>query len=598
MRITRTSIRFALACMLALPIECQVITTVAGNSTWGNPYDVTVDAAGNQYVVDGTKHVIYKVDRLANTTTVAGKGTAGYSGDGGLATNAALNSPRGVAVDAAGNLYIADYGNDRIRKVGTDGIITTFAGTTRQGFSGDGGPATSAQISAPIGLALDAAGNLYFVDSGNYRIRKITPTGIISTVAGIGRRGYSGDGSPATLAEITPARMAFGPDGSLYFGDDGPTNLSGTPRVRKVAPDGTISTVAGSGTRGYAGDGGPALAAAFRSVDGIAVDPMGNLFISEFVAHRVRKVSASGIVTTYAGTGTSGYSGDGGPATSARLADPLGLATDGAGNLYIADRGNDRIRKVSPPAAPTIGATNSVVPSFLGSAGFSSNTYIEIYGSNLSATTRTWSGSDFTGSTAPTSLDGVSVTVNGKAAFVYFVSPGQININTPDDTATGPVAIQVKTSVGTSNVVMANRAPVSPTLQSVPQFNTPGKEYVVAQTLDFSSFIGRPNMVSGVSFTPAKPGDSVIIYALGCGATSPATQAGTVTAQNSLLALPYELRIGGVAASVTFAGAVAGSIGLYQLNVVIPNVPAGDQPIELVVGGVSNAQNLSIVVGQ
>jgi len=195
-------------------------------------------------------------------------------------------------------------------------------------------------------------------------------------------------------------------------------------------------------------------------------------------------------------------------------------------------------------------------------------------------------------------LDGVSVTVNGKAAFVYYISPVQININTPDDTATGPVQIQVKNSLGASNVGTANRTRISPSLQTVPQFSIGGKQYVVALTPDFLTFIGRPNMLAGVSFIPAQPGSTIAMYALGCGPTNPPTAAGVIAAGAAPLALGYELRIGGVPAAVSFAGIVGGSIGLYQFNVLVPNVPAGDQPIELTVDGVSAGQNLAIVIGQ
>jgi uncharacterized protein (TIGR03437 family) len=234
----------------------------------------------------------------------------------------------------------------------------------------------------------------------------------------------------------------------------------------------------------------------------------------------------------------------------------------------------------------------------MGKSGFTSNSYLEIYGNNLSQTTRSWGGGDFSGANAPTSLDGVSVMVNNKPAFVYYISPTQININAPEDTATGAVLIQVKNSVGFSNVGSATRASVSPTLQTISQFAIGGKQYVVAQTKDFSSFIGNPGMLSGLNFLAAKPGDTVIIYALGCGPTNPETHAGVVAGQNSPLALSYEVQVGRVPAEVTFAGMVANTIGLYQFNVVIPNVPAGDQPIELAVDGISNAQNLVIAVGQ
>ncbi len=246
---------------------------------------------------------------------------------------------------------------------------------------------------------------------------------------------------------------------------------------------------------------------------------------------------------------------------------------------------------------PIRGRPIPLSPSFGGNAGFSSNTYLEIYGANLASGTRSWGGADFNGSNAPTTLDGTSVTVNGRPAFIYFISPGQINIDTPEDTATGPVAIQVKTAVGLSNAVTANRSRISPTLQTVPQFSIGGKQYVVALTPDFKSFIGKPGMLAGVSFAAAKPGDSVSIYALGCGPTTPATQAGVIAAQSSALTLPYQVKIGGVTALVTFAGMVRDSIGLYQFNVTIPAVASGDQTIELIIDGVPNAQNLVITIG-
>lgn len=576
----------------------QTINSVAGNTSWGQFFNVSVDAAGNMYVADYTKHYVYKVDTLGSTTTIAGTGVGGSTGDGGLATAARLNNPGGTAVAPDGTVYISEFSGDRIRKVAPNGIITTFAGSVG-GFMGDGGPATAARLNAPFSLALNAAGDLFVTDTGNRRIRKIAANGTITTVAGSGRCPVlSGDGGPATAADACPGWMALGPDGSIYFTDDGDTRFYGYPRVRKVSPQGIITTVAGSGTRGFLGDGGPASASQLRSAGGVAVDLNGNVFIADTSSVRIRKVDPSGLITTYAGTGAAGAGGDGGPANSATFNFMYGMTTDAAGNLYICDRANFKIRKISPPALPSIRTSNSVLPSFMGSAGFGSNTYAEIYGSNFATTTRLWASGDFNGINAPTSLDGVSVTVGGKAAFVYYISPTQININTPEDTFVGPVEIQVRGPLGVSNVITVNRARISPTLQTVPQFLVGGKQYVVALTPDFSRYIGRPGMIQGVNFVAARPGDTVSIYALGCGPTSPPTQAGVVAAQGSSLALPYQLRIGGVPAPVTFAGIVGGTIGLYQFNVTIPNVAPGDQTIDLIVDGVPNNQNLSIVIGQ
>jgi uncharacterized protein (TIGR03437 family) len=595
--------------VFTVPARSQIISTVGGDSTWGSVSFLALDAAGNLYASDQTRNVVYKVDRLGNATIVAGKaGSGGYAGDGAGATSALLNNPDGIAVAADGTLYIADFANDRIRKVAPDGIITTIAGVPGGGFSGDGGPAVNARLNGPGYLFLDSKGVLFLQDDLNFRIRKIGTDGLIKTVAGSGRTGVSADGGPATSANMRPGALTVSADGSIYFADAGDV-LGGeftNPRVRKVAIDGSISTVAGTGTRGFSGDGGQAAAAELYTISGLVFDSGGNLYISnEFnsqassigIGERIRKVAPNGIITTYAGTGEAGYTGDGGPATSARINTPGGMVVDAQNNLYFADAGNDRIRKIVPATPPTISFTDATIPVFLGKTSFGSNMYVTLYGSNLATTTQAWDNA-FTGANAPTSLGGVSVTVNNKPAFMEYVSPSQININTPEDTATGPVNIQVRNDIGLSNIGTATRARLSPALLSAPNFSAGGKNYVVAQTPNFSSFIGPLNLIQGVTFTAAKPGDTVIIFAVGCGPTTPATQAGVIAAQNSPLALQYQVKIGGIAATVPFAGMLAGTVGLYQLNVVIPTLTSGDQSIELIVDGVPNAQSLSITVGQ
>jgi hypothetical protein len=341
------------------PLLSGTITTVAGDGTTGfsgdggpatnaslyEPTGVAVDAAGNVYIADPGNHRVRKVSTSGTITTVAGNGSPGFSGDGGPATNASLDGLRGVAVDAAGNLYIADWVNSRVRKVSTSGMITTVAGSGTYGFSGDGGPATDASLSSPYGVAVDAAGNLYIADAGNSRVRKVSTSGTITTVAGSGTYGFSGDGGPATNAALSsPQGVALDAAGNLYIADAQDT------RVRKVSTSGTITTVAGSGTYGFSGDGGPATDAGLKGPTGVAVDAAGNLYIADPGNHRVRKVSTSGTITTVAGNGTQGFSGDAGPATNASLNTPYGVAVDAAGNLYIADPGNNRVRKVSVPS--------------------------------------------------------------------------------------------------------------------------------------------------------------------------------------------------------------------------------------------------------
>ncbi len=347
-----------------------IITTVAGTGTPGYSGDngpataaalnyargVALDGAGNLYIADELNQRIRKVAAATGIiTTIAGNGIPGYAGDNGAATAASLNVPVGMAVDSDSNLYIADFANNRIRKVAAGtGIITTVAGNGTQGYSGDGGAATAASLYSPQGMALDSAGNLYIVDEMNARVRKVAATtGIITTVAGNGTHGYSGDNGPATAASLnSPISIAIDSAGNFHIGD------GGNNRIRKVSANaGIITTVAGNGAAGYAdgaggggysADGGPATSGTLYQPHSVALDNSGNLYIADSSNHRIRKVATgTGIITTIAGTGTAGYAGDGGPATAASLNYPIGIAADGGGNVYVADWYNQRIRKVA-----------------------------------------------------------------------------------------------------------------------------------------------------------------------------------------------------------------------------------------------------------
>jgi trimeric autotransporter adhesin len=319
----------------ALPLWLLVLTAIPtfvlnGCNIWG-PYNNPYDSYGTNY------HAII--------STVAGNGVGGYGGDLGPATLANLSSPWAVALDSAGNLYIADSANCCIRKVNkSTGIITTVAGNTTAGFSGDSGPAISAELSDPVGIALDSAGNLFIADNNNNRIRKVTAgTGIITTVAGIGTGGYNGDGVPATTAELNnPTGIALDSAGNLYIVD------ASNNRIREVnIGTGIISTTAGTGTGGYNGDYVLATSAELNNPNGLAFDSAGNLYIAEYFNNRVRKVDTGGIITTVTGNGTGSYNGDSIAATTAELFNPTGVALDSSGNLYIADQANHRIREVN-----------------------------------------------------------------------------------------------------------------------------------------------------------------------------------------------------------------------------------------------------------
>jgi uncharacterized protein (TIGR03437 family) len=330
----------------------------ATSASFSQPSAVAVDSAGNLYIADYSNGRIRKVSN-GIITTVAGNGNSGFSGDGGPATGASLNGADGVAVDAAGNLYIADGGNNRIRKV-SNGIITTVAGNGNSGFSGDGGPAVNASLAFPNGIAVDSAGNLFMADTGNSRIRRVS-NGTITTVAGNGAFGYFGDGGPATNTSLyLPFGVTVDSAGNIYIAD------TDNNRIRMVS-NGTITTITGDGNPGFF-DGVPAPVGLVNLPQGVAVDSIGNLYVADTDNNRIREVSGgtNALITTFAGNGTYRFSGDGGPATNASLNDPNGVAIDSAGNLYIADTNNYRIRKVANGTITTVAGLDSP---FLGDGG-------------------------------------------------------------------------------------------------------------------------------------------------------------------------------------------------------------------------------------
>jgi len=339
-------------------VQPGAITSVAGTGVAGfngdnipattaqlnGPRTITVDPAGNLYIADFNNNRIRKVDTIGIITTVVGTGVRGAAGDDGPATAAQLNGPNFITIDSSGDLFIGETLGQRVRKVTMlTGIISTFAGGGILDL-GDGGPATAAQFDPFSGVAFDSSRNFYIADLVNNRIRKVNlVAGIITTIAGTGVTGSVGDGGPATAAQLNgPIAVASDSSGDLYVAD------STGRRVRKVNQvTGIITTIAGTGVSGSAGDGSPATAAQLNNPQGVALDSSGNLYISEFNGHRVRKVNiVTGIITTVAGTGIVGFNGDNIQATTARLNTPQAVAVDSSGNLYIADVGNNRIRKV------------------------------------------------------------------------------------------------------------------------------------------------------------------------------------------------------------------------------------------------------------
>ncbi len=307
------------------------------------PYSIIFDGHGSMFIADELNNVVRKINPAGIISTFAGNTHNGYFGDGGAATSAELSKPTDLVFDDDGNLYVAEYGNGVIRKIDTSGIITTFAGNGMSGYDGDGGPATNAKLNDPLGMIFDKKGNLYFSNNGFRVVRKVSTSGVITTIAGTGIGGYSGDGGPATSAKIRlTGYLAIDDTGNIYI----PDYLN--HRVRKVDTFGIISTIIGNGLSGNGGDGGPALVANIGNMWSVLLDSTCSMYISDRIDPVIRKVNTSGAISTIAGTGVAGYSGDGGDATSAQFNVEMHCsAIDKWGNLYVADPYNHRIRRIT-----------------------------------------------------------------------------------------------------------------------------------------------------------------------------------------------------------------------------------------------------------
>jgi uncharacterized protein (TIGR03437 family) len=573
-----------------------------------SPTGVAVDGAGTIYIADQVNSLIREVAKSNGViSTQAGTpSTAGYAGDGGLAINAELDEPLGVAVASNGNFFIADSSNDVIRLVTPADNISTFAGDNALGFnfSGDGGIATSAVFDVPSAVALDSAGNLYIVDTENNRIRKVTAsTNIITTIAGNGGLGYLGDGKLATVAQLYhPLGVAVDSHGNVYIAD------SGNHVIRKLTPSSgstyTISTVAGTGsTPGFGGDGGPATSAFLNNPRGVAVDAAGNLYIADTFNGRIREV-INGTIYTIAGNGRLGnFAGDGGLAVDASLSFPYGVALDSQGDVFVADTGNDVIRELTgtlitvvPPPQISTGGVNSA-SAFGDFPSTTPGSWIEIYGSNLALGTQSWALSNFQGNTAPTSLDQTSVSVGGEAAYIDYVSPGQVNALVPSNVATGPQELTVTTPGGTTLGYVITVYPNQPEVWAPPAFNIGGNQYVAALFSDNVTYVLPPGAVPGVTSRQAQPGEIITIYGIGFGPVSPAISAGQIVQQSNQLTNSLLMLFGNTPATTTYAGLSPGSVGLYQINVVVPNIPSSNLvPLSFTLGGAANSQILYTAV--
>ena len=567
---TRQIVRLMPALLLAAglaPAQQYVISTVAGvpqvQGFFGDgalatvaqlykPQRVVLDSKGNYYISDYYTNAVRKVTASSGTiTTIAGNGLPGFAGDNDVATMAKISAVHGIAADSAGIVYISDTGNNRIRKIDAKGIITTFAGGAYFGFNGDGGAAAKADMAFPAGLALDSSGNLFVADYGNHTVRKITSAGIISTVAGTGVWGSAGDGGAANKATLqSPTSLALDAAGNIYIGDVGSTS------IRKVSTDGSIKTVASGVT-----------------AQSLTVDAAGNLYFVDGIQSVVQKLLPSGTILAIAGTGATGYTGDGGQATLAQLNQPAGLALDAGGNLFVADSNNQIIRQLKPVSF----SVGSVANAASGAQGaIAPGEIVTLFGAAIGPATLTQFSvaSGFIGK----QIAGTQIFFNGVAAPLIYVSANLVAAIAPyslANAASADITVQYQGNTSaTTTVPVVSAAPGIFTADST------GAGQAAAVNSD-----GSLNSAA----KPAKAGSFISLYITGDGQSNPGGTDGKLANATPYpaTALPVKATVGGVSAIVNYAGATPTAVaGLTQLNVQIPvGTPAGSAvPVTVQVG--------------
>ncbi|MGA2716202.1 MAG: hypothetical protein ABSG41_24145 [Bryobacteraceae bacterium] len=506
------------------------------------PFKVAVDSKGNFYIADYYSFIVREVSGGV-INTIAGDLTPGFQGDNGPGNQAQIRYVRGLAVDAAGNLYIADTSNNRIRKVspgGTiaapTGTISTFAGNGTPGYAGDGGTAVNAELNSPAGLAVDSAGNVYIADYGNSTVRKVDTKGNITTVAGTGTWGYSGDGGPASKAMVaSPEAVAIDTAGDIYIADSGNTD------IREITPDGNIHTIVSN-----------------VDAESIAVDAAGSIYFPNYLNSTVQKILSNGTQFTIAGNGTPGFSGDGGPATGAQLNSPYGVALDSSGNVYVADFANMAIRLLTP-----VSSSISVVNAASGvGLAISPGELVAIYGTGLGPATP--ASQQVINGKFGTQLAGTTVTFNGISAPILYTSATQVNAIVPYAMATAAMADVTLNYQGQSFTAAG-----VPIVASAPGIFTAGGGQAAAINQD-----GSVNSMSN----PARQGSAVSLYLTGEGLTNPPGVDGQITPLPPAPAIiplaPFTIYLSGQGAgSPTFPGGVEapGQVaGVMQINVQIP----------------------------
>ncbi len=564
----------------AVPIDGVPAT----QSHLNGPIGVAFDSLGGLFIADEANQRIRKIAPDGKITTVAGTGAQGFSGDGGPAAAAQLIDPVAVAADPSGGFYISDYLGHRIRRVSPGGYISTLAGNGTAGFA-DNGAAGAGQLNRPRGLALDRHGSLYIADSGNHRVRRISTQGIITTVAGTGVRGYAGDGGPAPLAQLdTPAAVCVDAGGGLYIAEHG------NHVIRHVTPAGGIVTVAGSGLRGYSGDRGPATLAMLNHPSGIACAAAGTLFIADSDNHRIRRVDPEAVIDTIAGSGAAGYGGDGGLATMAQLRFPSGVALGPDASVYIADLDNNRVRKLSayfaPPPVEQLDPITILHAASFRASPLAPGQIVSIFGRDMGPEEGAGSRLSASGFIDSTVAD-TEVRFDGVPAALFFVQDTQINAQVPYSVAgKRKTTIEVIRKGKVRSRISVDVAPASPGIFTSQR----GTGAAVVLNEDGSLNSER---------NPAGRGSIVTIYATGEGQTDPAGSDGKIAeAPWARPVLPVELRIAGLAAQILYAGSAPGFAGLMQINARVPGpfAPTGSLSLVVYVGGAPSQAGVTVSV--
>jgi uncharacterized protein (TIGR03437 family) len=526
------------------------------------PSGVAIDPAGNVYIADTGTERVRKLTPGGIIMTAAGTGSPGYDAQQSSAGLAQLNSPSGIAADAWGNVLVADTGNHTIRRISPDGRIYAVVGTGKPALAADGVFPGLAPLSGPRGVCADSAGLVYAVDSLNHRVMRVPPAAAISMAAGNGSPGASGDDGPAAFAQLNlPGACATDSAGNLYIAD------TESHRIRKVSAGGIISTVAGSGLEGSSGDGGPATEARLRAPRGVAINAGGELFISDTGNHRIRKVTTDGRIQTIAGGETAAFSGDGGPATSARLNGPLGLTLDGAGNVYVADTGNNRVRRLSPELAPVVlpPATVEILHSASGQPGpVAPGQMIEILGTGIGPETTVTADYKAAGS-LPQVLADCEVMFDGIPAPLLSVQAGRISAQVPYEVAAKSSTVEIryrKEERGRAVVPVVDAAPAV-----------------------FSAILNQDGSVNSVE-APASRASVITLYITGAGLSDGQNLSGKLIETPAAPRLPLKILVAGAPAQILSTGGAADAVGLMQVEARVPSgfIAPGETILEVTVG--------------